>query len=114
MNRDWRMGLGMVALMVLCCGGPLILSLLTSGAVLGGLAALWAVSRLLLVPGVVLVVGAVWLLGRRRSSQREEGAACCATPTPTAGADHQAGSAAHVGPDGRERTPASASDRSAA
>jgi hypothetical protein len=75
-NSDTKIGLGIVALMALCCGGPLVLSLLASGAVLGGLGALWSDSRLLVVPGVVLVVGALWLLLRRRSAQADESSGC--------------------------------------
>ncbi len=111
-NSDAKIGLGVVALMAMCCGGPLILSLLASGAVLGGLGALWADSRLLVVPGVVFVVGAMWLLSRRRSSHADESSACSATPGPRASTHRPSGSAGPIEPDGRERTPAPTSSRS--
>ncbi len=61
-----KMGLGAVALMAVCCGGPLVLSVLASGALLGAAAAVWAGARpWLLAGGAVLVVTAVWLLRRR-------------------------------------------------
>jgi hypothetical protein len=111
-NSDAKVGLGVVALMAMCCGGPLILSLLASGAMLGGLSAVWADGRLLVVPGVVLVVGAMWLLSRRRSSHANESSACSATPVPTASTHRPAPSAGPIEPDDRERTPASTSSRS--
>jgi hypothetical protein len=95
------------------CGGPLILSLVASGAVLGGPAAVWADGRLLLIAGIVLVLGAVWLLARRRSFATDQSAACCTTPTPTGGADQQAGSMGLMAPDGQEHEPASISGRNA-
>src|SRR5262252_5596592 len=98
-DSDTKIGLAVVALMAVCCGGPLMLSLLASGAVLGGLGALWAGGRLLLVPGIVLVVGAIWFLSRRRSAQADESSACCATPVPSAGTQRPAGSAAPIEPD---------------
>ncbi len=67
-NNDSKVGLGLVALMALCCGGPLILSLFASGAVLGALGAVWAGgSLLLLLVGGTRVVAAAWLLARRRT-----------------------------------------------
>jgi hypothetical protein len=46
MNGETKMGLGLVAAMALCCGGPLILSALASGVVLGSLGAVWDGGRL--------------------------------------------------------------------
>jgi hypothetical protein len=39
MNSETKIGIGMVALVVLCCAGPLVLSLVATGAVLGALGA---------------------------------------------------------------------------
>jgi MerT mercuric transport protein len=81
MNSDTKMGLGVVALLALCCAGPLILSLLASGALLGALGAVWVGGRpLVLAVAAVLVGAAGWLLVRRRSSQADEGAACRTPP----------------------------------
>jgi hypothetical protein len=85
MNNDMKLGAGVVALMALCCGGPLILSLLASGAVLGALGGVWAGGRLLLlVGGAALVLAAVWLLVRRRAPGTADGVDCCAAPADTA------------------------------
>jgi hypothetical protein len=83
-NNDMKMGLGVVALMALCCGAPLILALFASGVVLGGLGTVWAGGRLLLLllGGGALVVAAAWLLTRRRTPGTGDGADCCAAPTP--------------------------------
>ena len=90
-SNDSKVGLGVVALMALCCGGPLILSLFASGAVLGALGTVWAGDRLLLLLcGGALVVAAVWLLARRRTQGRAEGVDCCAAPGPPADADRLA------------------------
>jgi MerT mercuric transport protein len=78
MNGDAKIGMGLVALLALCCAGPLILSLLASGALLGAFGAVWVGGRPLFLAGAaVLVGGAAWLLVRRRSSQADESAACC-------------------------------------
>jgi len=67
-NNDSKVGLGLVALMALCCGGPLILSLFASGSRPWPLGAVWAGgSLLLLLVGGTLVVAAAWLLARRRT-----------------------------------------------
>ena len=67
MNGVSKLGLGIVALVALCCAGPLVLPLLASGALLGVLSTVWTEGRPLLVGGtaVFVVVGA-WLLTRRR------------------------------------------------
>ncbi len=76
-----KMGLGAVALMALCCGAPLILTLFASGVVLGGLSTVWADGRLLLLlGGGALVLAAAWLLARRRTPGTADGADCCAAP----------------------------------
>ncbi len=81
MNNDMKMGAGVVALMALCCGGPLILSLLASGAVVGALGGVWAGGRLLLlVGGAALVLAAVWLLVHRRAPGTADRVDCCALP----------------------------------
>lgn len=42
MNSVSKIGVGLVVLIALCCAGPLVLSLVVSGAVLGALSAIWA------------------------------------------------------------------------
>jgi cytochrome c biogenesis protein CcdA len=69
MNRESQIGLGLAALLALCCAGPLVLSLLFSAGVLAALGALRAEDRLLLVgSGAVLIVVAAWLVTRRTRS----------------------------------------------
>ena len=57
MNGGSRLGLGIVALVALCCAGPLVLSLLASGALLGVLSMVLAEGRPLLV-----VISAVFVV----------------------------------------------------
>ena len=103
MNNDMKMGAGVVALMALCCGGPLILSLLASGAVLGALGGVWAGGRLLLlVGGGALAVAAVWLLVRRRVPGTADRVDCCAAPADTADQHFAASQRPSVG---REQAP---------
>ena len=67
MNSETKIGLGVVALVALCCAGPLVLSLLATGAVLGALSTIWADDRpLLLGSGAIVVALGAWLLARRR------------------------------------------------
>jgi hypothetical protein len=81
MNSDTKMGLGVVALLALCCAGPLILSLVASGALLGALGGVGVGGRPLVLAGAAVLVGAAGLLlVRRRSSQTDEGAACRTPP----------------------------------
>jgi len=69
MNGGSRLGLGIVALVALCCAGPLVLSLLASGALLGVLSMVLAEGRpLLVVISAVFVVLGAWLVTRRRGS----------------------------------------------
>ena len=68
MNNESKIGVGVVALMVVCCAGPIVLSLVVSGAVLGALGAFWTAEReLLLGSGALLIALGAWLLVRRRS-----------------------------------------------
>jgi hypothetical protein len=79
MSRDAKLGLGIVFLLAVCCGGPLILSLLAAGAGLGALGAAWAGGGrplLLLSGSMVVVVTAGWLLARRHASRADAHAAC--------------------------------------
>ena len=74
-----KMGLGAVALMAVCCAGPLLLSVLASGALLGA-PAVWAGARpWFLAGGAVLAVSAVWLLRRRLIGDRAQ----CSVPPRT-------------------------------
>lgn len=89
MSSDAKMGLGIVGALAVCCGGPLILSALASGAVLGALGALWDGGRLvLLAGGAVLIVAAVWLLARRLASPAHPAVDCCAVPMSSPGVGH--------------------------
>ena len=55
---DVKLGLAAVALMAVCCGGPVFLSLLASGAALGALGSVWSGGCLLLpVSGALLIAG---------------------------------------------------------
>jgi hypothetical protein len=76
MKSDTGVALGVVAMIALCCGGPLILSLLASGALLSALAAIWPSGRVALLGGAttILVLTGVWLVARRRTSFVEGGA----------------------------------------
>ena len=89
MNSDIKIGAGLVGQMALCCGGPLIVSLITSGVLLGALGTLWAGGELLLLlSGAVLIVAGAWLFARRRSGDAPGQAACCAPePSSASGAD---------------------------
>ncbi len=81
MKSDTAVALGVVAMIALCCGGPLILSLLASGALLGALAAVWSSGRVALLGGAtILVLTGVWLVARRRTSSVGGGADWCALP----------------------------------
>ena len=66
MRDDVKLGLAAVALMAVCCGGPVFLSLLASGAALGALGSVWSGGRLLLpVSGALLIAAVAWLRLRR-------------------------------------------------
>ena len=86
MDSDSKFGLGLIALVALCCAGPLVLSLLATGAVLGALSAISAEGRQLLLGGgaVVVALGA-WLLARRRARTK-------AAPRPPDAHDARTGS----------------------
>lgn len=75
MNSDTKMGLGLVALLALCCAGPVVVSLLASGAILGAAGAIWAIGRPLFLSGAVALIalGAglwAWRSARSRPSSR--------------------------------------------
>lgn len=71
MNGETKLGLGLASLLVLCCGGPLVLSLVASGAAMGAIGAVWADGRpLLLAAGALLIVISAWLLARRYRANR--------------------------------------------
>jgi hypothetical protein len=66
MDTQRNFGLGLIALLALCCAGPLVLTLLATGAVLGALSAIWDEDRpLLLGSGIAVVALGAWLLARR-------------------------------------------------
>lgn len=66
MDSESKFGLGLIVLLVLCCAGPLVLSLLASGAILGAISVIWVTDRpLLLSGGAVLTLLGVGLLARR-------------------------------------------------
>jgi hypothetical protein len=67
MNDETKLGLAAVGLMVLCCAGPLLLSLLASGAVLAVLGGLQTSVPLLVVAAILGAIG-VLLVRRGRSS----------------------------------------------
>ena len=57
MNSDPRTGLGLVGALVVCCAGPIVLSLVGSGVVLSALSGVWADVRPLLTGvGALLVI----------------------------------------------------------
>ena len=71
MSQDGKVGLIAVGLVVVCCAGPLVLSVLASGAVLGALGALHGSAPLLVVAAAILGAVGVLLVRRRRSSGSE-------------------------------------------
>ena len=76
MDSDSKLyqGLGLIALLVLCCAGPLVLSLLASGAILAAISAIWATDRpLLLSGGVTLIALAAWFSARRYARRTAHG-----------------------------------------
>ena len=78
MSNETKIGFGLIALAALCCAGPLVLSLLLSGAVLAALSATWAEGRPLLVAsGAILVAIGAWLFARPHS--RKQACRCLAT-----------------------------------
>jgi hypothetical protein len=84
MKRDIAVGAGVVGMMALCCGAPIIISVLASGAVLGALGTLWSAGRVALLSGAaVLLLAGIWLVARRNSTHRSGAADCCAVPPST-------------------------------
>ena len=77
MNNDTRLGLAAVGLFALCCAGPLLVSLVASGAVLGALGAIQGSAPLLLAMAAVLSAAVVLLWRRGRASESEESKAGC-------------------------------------
>jgi len=81
MNGDTKIGVGLIGLVALCCGGPLIVSLITSGVLLGALGMLWAGSLLpFLLGSAIVILTGLWLFARRRAIDAPGDAACCAPP----------------------------------
>lgn len=71
MNGETKIGLGAVVLLALCCAGPVVLSLVGSGAALAALSAIWADDRPLLLASALLLVGVgATLLARRNGPGR--------------------------------------------
>jgi hypothetical protein len=71
MDTESKFGLGLVAVLALCCAGPLVLSLLASGAILGAISAIWATDRpLLLLGGAMLIALGAGLWARRYARSR--------------------------------------------
>jgi hypothetical protein len=100
MRDDLKLGLAAVVLMAACCGGPVFLSLLASGAVLGALGSVWSGGRLLLaVSGALLAAAAAWLLLRRHAPSG--GTACDAPPPPAMEASNARGDPAPTAADHR-------------
>jgi len=81
-NGETKFGLVAVGLMAVCCGGPLLLSLVASGAVLGALGALRSSGPMLLAAAALL--GAVGVLLWRRARASGQGTGC---PTARRSAD---------------------------
>ncbi len=74
MNTSEKLGLGVIAVLGLCCGGPLLLSLLLSGVAVSALGAIWTGYQVLLLVGGVLLVGAVLMHSTtRRRTERPLG-----------------------------------------
>jgi hypothetical protein len=70
MNSETKIGIGMVALVVLCCAGPLVLSLVATGVVLGALGAIWAQGRPLLLGSAAIAIALCgWLVARRNGHE---------------------------------------------
>jgi hypothetical protein len=68
-NNDTRLGLAAVGIVALCCAGPLLVSLVASGAVLS---AIHGSAPLLLAMAAVLSAAVVLLWRRGRASESEE------------------------------------------
>ena len=73
MISDTKMGLGLVAMLALCCAGPVVLSLLASGAILGAMSAIWATDGPLFLSGgaMLIALGAgllAWRYARWRAA----------------------------------------------
>lgn len=116
MKNDATIGLGVVGAMALCCGGPLILSALASGAVLGTVGAVLEGGRLLFLGAGAVLIGlaAAWLLARRFASHADGDAACCAPTVASVGSSHQDEGMAHLASVGNERSPIKTKEHSAA
>ncbi len=77
--KDVAIGLGVVGAFAVCCGAPIIISMLASGAVLGAVGLVWLNGRVVLLSGAaVLLVTGLWLRARRRTSHVGGGPDCCA------------------------------------
>jgi hypothetical protein len=69
MTGESKLGLGLIALLAVCCAGPLVLSLLATGAVLGALSAIWVEDRPLLLGSRAIAVALAASLLARRSAR---------------------------------------------
>jgi hypothetical protein len=84
MKRDIAVSAGVVGVMALCCGAPIIISVLASGALLGALGAVWSAGRVALLSGAaVLLLAGMWLVARRASTNASSAADCWAVPPST-------------------------------
>ncbi len=84
MKRDIAVGAGVVGVMALCCGAPIIISVLASGALIGAFGAAWSAGRVALLSGAaVLLLAGIWLVARRTSTHPSGAADCCAVPPST-------------------------------
>ena len=68
MDSESKFGLGLIALLALCCAGPLVLSLVASGAILGAISAIWATDRRLLLSGGGMLIALGAGTSRRRNT----------------------------------------------
>ena len=64
-------GLGLIALLAVCCAGPLVLSLVASGAILGAISAIWVTDRSLLLSSGVMLIALGAALSARRYARRK-------------------------------------------
>ena len=71
MDSESKFGLGLIALLALCCAGPLVLSLLASGAILGAISAIWVTDRPLLLSGGAILIALGAALSARRYARRK-------------------------------------------
>jgi hypothetical protein len=91
MSTDTKIGLGMVGLLAVCCGLPLIATLFASGVLLGAVGSVWAHGQLLFTVGAALLISTgLWLLVRRRGTHAADDATCCAPPVVSTRSQDQA------------------------